>query len=206
MTDEFTRHFFKHYIAKVATQRGFTSISETALDILADVAIYRLQRLGRELRSLIEHSGRTEPNGYDVFDVLWRYRETMTTLAQFITDYGTATEIAVREYPISMGNKFGGGDQQDVLPFRAGSVPEVMPLDPPLPHIPRYFPSPFGEQGIAPDDEESGSSLLRRPVDADAILSAMRAPVDRELPGIRFECPLVDEIVRAVVGEQRAEG
>jgi hypothetical protein len=207
MSDDFTRHIFKHYIAKIAAQQKFTSVSEASLEILADVTIYRLRKYAREIRELIEHGGRTEPNGYDVFDVLWRYRESMTTLVNFIINFTTTTtvEIPVREYPIATPTKFSGGDQQDVVPFRAGAVIEALPLESPLPHIPRFLPSPFGEHGIAPDDDESGTSLVRRPADADAILSAMRMPVEREVPEIRLDCPLVDEIVRAVVGDDSGD-
>jgi hypothetical protein len=204
MTDEFTRHFFKFYIAKVASGE-FGTVSEMALEIIADVAIYRLMKYSREIRLLIEHSGRTEPNGYDVFNVLWRYRETMSTLACFIVDRHVSTEVNVRDYPISATSKFATSDEQDVLPFRAGAPVDALSTESPLPHIPRFFPSPFGESGIIPDGDDTGASLLRRPADGDAIRSAMRNTVPPAPPQIHIDCPLVREIIKAVIGREPTE-
>ncbi|OHT08885.1 hypothetical protein TRFO_22474 [Tritrichomonas foetus] len=214
MSDEFTRHFFKHFIAKLAANmsdgNGFTSLSEMALDIFADAAIYRLQKYAREIRQMIEYSGRTEPNGFDVFNVLWRYKETMNTLSVFLIDQGQTLEFQVKEYPVPQASRFHSRYMQgsDILPFRANTAIGYDPTqnEPPLPHIPRFFPSPFGEEGILIDDDlDSGanSNLIRRQNDVDALVSVMKeqTPEVPIPPEIHIDCPFVDQLINAVIGD-----
>jgi hypothetical protein len=207
MTDEFTRHFFRYYIAKIASQ-DFGSISEIALDIFVDAAIYRVTKYAREIRNLIETSGRTEPNGFDVFHVLWRYRETMKDLAGFIVDRQTPMENNVREYPISLGLKFDSPDHQDTLPFRVGRPRFDMNSEVSAPHIPRFFPSPFGERGLQRDNSLDESALpIRRETDVDRILEVMRMEMAKppEPSRINIDCPLVESIVKSVFGQTPPE-
>jgi hypothetical protein len=206
MSDDLTRHVFKFYIAKALAspqddQQKITSISEAALDILADVAIHRLTKWAREIRVLLDHSGRTEPNGADVFAVLARYRESMASLGQYIIDKQFTADLQVRDYPLAGGVRFPTTDQQDAFPFRVPAPPGVFPSDLPLPHIPRSFPSPFSDAGIQPEDETRAITVLRRPGDTEAILAAMQEQPPERREEIHLHCPLVDEIVKAVIGE-----
>jgi hypothetical protein len=129
----------------------------------------------------------------------------MSTLACFIVDRHVSSEVNVRDYPISTTSKFATSDEQDVLPFRAGAPVDALPTESPLPHIPRFFPSPFGESGILVDGDDSAANLLRRPADGDAIRSAMRNAIPPDLPEIQIDCPLVGEIIRAVVGREQTD-
>jgi hypothetical protein len=208
MSDVFTRHFFRYYIAKIAGQ-DFTSISEIALEIFVDAAIYRLGKYAREIRSFIEHSGRTEPNGYDVFQILRRYRETMKDLATFIVDRQTPMENLVRDYPITQGLKFDALTQQGVFPFRVGPSHQD-PSDNTLPHIPRFLPSPFSIRGL-PADPAAGTGnldLMRREIDTEKILVKMKEEARKRpvLYDIDIDCPLVSEIVNAVIGVAKDDG
>ena len=212
MTDEFTRHFFKHFIAKFIAMNeggGFSSVSDTALEIFTDAVIYRIQKYAREIRNLVEFSGRTEPNGYDVFNVLWRYRENMTTLASYLIDKGQSFEIQVKEYPIQQSSRFYSRYTQsaDLLPFRTGApfIGYDMSATP-LPHIPRFFPSPFGEKGISIEDGVGGenSNLMRRQNDVDTIISEMKeyVPPVQIPPEIKMEsCKFIDQLINSVIGD-----
>jgi hypothetical protein len=206
MSDELTRHVFKFYIAKAAAsaqeeQVKVASISEAALDILADVAIYRLTTWSREIRALLDHSGRTEPNGYDVFAVLARYRENMTSLGQYIIDKQFAADLNVRPYPLPGGVKFPSADQSEAFPFRASAPIAPLPSEPSLTHIPGSFPSPFGDAGIASDDDVQGTTLLRKESDRETILASMKDQRPERSEEIKLDCQLVHEIVRAVLAE-----
>lgn len=210
MTDEFTRQVFRSYIAKAAAER-FVSISDMALDIAADVAIHRLTVLARELRVIVEHSGRTEPNGFDVFDVLQRYRENVKSLAQYIIDGPADAQDMpnIKEYPIPGQSRYYSDSrffQEPELPFRVGfGAPIDTTPDDALPHIPNFLPSPFGETGLQQDEESGESSVKRRSGDKDAIMSAVQAELaaraeERQTINVKLDCPLVEQIVNAVVG------
>lgn len=212
MSDEFTRSFLKHYIARVATQsritqddRGFTSISESALDIISDAAIYHLTKIAREIRNLIEHSGRTEPNAMDVFDVLSRYKEDWLSLASFInTSRDQDTDVSIIPYPIKQQSRYYTRfTQEPDVPFRANYIPTMDPSTDALPHIPSFLPRPFGEDGLPERDDEIEDSLQRRGGHKDAIMAAMREmDVEKEPPQIDLpECDLIETIMKAVLGD-----
>ena len=205
--DEFTRQVFRNYIAKVAAEK-FSSISDMALDIAADAAIHRLTKLAHTVREIIEHSGRTEPNGFDVFDALYRYRESIKSLAQFVVDKTFDGDMLyVPEYPVEQSGYYGRLMQDVDLPFRAGmGAPIDTTSDEAMPHVPRFLPSPFGEHGLQQDDESGESTVKRRSGDRDAIMSAVRAELaapgeHRQTVDVKIDCPLVEQIVKSVVGE-----
>lgn len=220
MSDEFTRHFFKYFIEKIAANlsenESFTSVSEIALDIFADIAIYRLQKYGREIRQLIEYSGRTEPNGFDVFSVLWRYNETVRSLCEFLVEHGQPFEIQIKDYPIQQNSRTHSQFMQgtDMLPFRATSQMDfdTSTNGPPLPHIPKFFQPQFNDEGILIDDDiDSGtnSNLIRRQADSDVIVSVMKeqmnAPSQNDAPLININCPFIDQLISSIIGETQQE-
>lgn len=216
MSDQFTVHFFKHLIGKLANNLSdeykFTSISERALDILADAAIYRLQTYAREIRQLIEYSGRTEPNGFDVFNILWRYNETIESISRYTSDQGLSYEIPVKEYPIQQQSRYHSRFMQgtDILPFRANTNIEydLSSNGPPLPHIPIFFQPQFGENGASIDDEldnGANSNLIRRQADIDVITSAMKDQIKESVPEdsipIKMDCEFINQLVAMVIGD-----
>ncbi|KAH0790713.1 hypothetical protein GPJ56_005308 [Histomonas meleagridis] len=212
MSEEFTRHFFRYFIAKMAMnlssgneqEIAIASISENTLDILADVAIYYLTKLAREIRDIVELSGRTEPNGYDVFNVLRRYRESMNSLSSFIVDRGNTGEVVVKDYPIvSQARIFSPDVQQegDLFPFRANSIidytdrskSEFIP-----PHIPRFFPLPEDM------DENLKNEWLRRSYDSEEIMEAVEEQSQTAdlAPKLQADSPLVEEIIKSIFGDE----
>ncbi|KAK8875356.1 hypothetical protein M9Y10_005521 [Tritrichomonas musculus] len=220
MSDEFTKHFFKYFIKKIAANLGetencFTSVSEMALDIFADIAIYRLQKYAREIRQLIEYSGRTEPNGLDVFSVLSQYNETGRSLCGFLVEHGQPLEVQIDEYPIQQTSRHSQYMQgTDMLPFRANSTMEfdTSSSGPPLPHIPKFFQPQFNEEGILIDDDldnGANSNLVRRQADSDVIVSVMKeqmnSPIQNDVPAININCPFIDQLISSIIDDTPQE-
>lgn len=217
MSDEFTHHFFRYFIAKMAnnistgneTELKVSTISEATLDILADVSIYHLTKLAHEIRQIVELSGRTEPNGYDVFRALRKYRETIISLSSFIVDRSVrnTSEVSVREYPIAQPRPFAAEEEEmEVFPYRANGVTDDIEIGDGAalpPHVPRFFP--------APEDLDEGlrGSWLRSGGDPELLGDAVRARTAEPIPLIRTDCPLVDEIVKSIfcsAEEEKADG
>lgn len=208
MSDEFTHHFFRYFIAKMANNISsgneqeevltVSTISESTLDILADVSIYYLTKLAHEIRQMVELSGRTEPNGYDVFKVLRKYRETIISLSSFIVDRSVrnTSEVTVRDYPIAQPRPFVNEEQEyDVFPYRANAVVDDSELDEMQypPHIPRFFPMP--------EDMDDGlkNSWLRKTDGLETLKDALKERRQVEpIPAIKTDCPLVDEIIKSI--------
>lgn len=220
MSDEFTKNFFEHYIAKAATgvdvdDIRIGSISEMALDIFADVTIYQLTKYAKEIRKLLDHSGRTQPNGQDVFDVLWRNREDMRSITTYIVDKASSMDMMIREYPVAQQSRFYSKYDQEIdkSPFRAAATEELdrPPSEHPLPHIPKFFPSPFGEDGLEiGEDEDIESEFVQSVIRKQPDDEIIQAAVDGYgLPGtspfpISIGGQLVEDLVNSLM-EQKKE-
>lgn len=136
MTDDFTRGVFKIISARAAREKGFTTISEVALDILVEAAISRLSAYARAASETTAHCGRTDTNALDVFCGLARFRENVETLARFLNrgDTFPAFEFLIEPYPIPSRDVKTVPPDAETIPFRAnmsfGSG-----------HIPSFFPA-----------------------------------------------------------------
>jgi len=220
MTDEFTRNYFRYFISKMVqnhfdesdqnssgSKLTVDSISTSTLDILTDAAIQYLIKLARETRNLAERGGRTEPNGFDVFAVLWKYRETPDTLATYIVNNPISSEfLSIKDYPMLPKGRFPentGINSENIFPFRANAIEDIdessLHEDDErilqFPNIPKYFPSP-GEDL----DEELSNQLLRRQSDREAVLASLQENKTSIEPTteINLNCPLVDKIISSI--------
>lgn len=152
MSDEFTQHIFRIIIAKAAQNLGFSTISETALNILVDVAISKVQDYAKSAAAMTTHCGRTDTNGYDIFYALFRH-ENPKTLTDFLNGPSCIQpfEFLVERYPIPAHIKsnfyyrqlqeYSKSQPSEPIPFRCN-----MPIIPKeekskISHIPNFLPS-----------------------------------------------------------------
>jgi hypothetical protein len=158
MSDEFTRHVFRLILARVAQQKGFTTISETALEILIDAIIDRLSEMARSAARITTRCGRTDTNGLDIFAALFKFQETPDSLSQYLRrpDQFPPFEFLVEPYPLPRLPRFftsvAPQPTQPTVPFRANTTFIANPANS---HIPPFFPPPPNrytyEHSIAPD-------------------------------------------------------
>lgn len=149
MSDDFTRHIFEIIISKVAQAKGFSTISESALNIFVEVVIERLSQYARSAAHLTNHCGRTDTNGFDVFEALSKFNESPETLASFINSMESIPpfEFLVEPYPLPRLSRFykdnpnqtNQSEWNAVLPFRANSC--IPSYEKSSPSIPSFFPS-----------------------------------------------------------------
>lgn len=148
MSDEFTRHIFEIIISKVAQAKGFSTISESALNIFVEVAIERLSQYARSAAHLTNHCGRTDTNGFDVFEALSKFNESPETLASFINSMESIPpfEFLVEPYPLPRLSRFYTTSNQSnqsewsaILPFRANTC--IPSYEKNSSSIPSFFPS-----------------------------------------------------------------
>jgi hypothetical protein len=142
MTDDFTRDVFRIILARIAQAKGFTFITEFALEILIDVVIERLSDFSRNAASITAHCGRTDTNGLDIFAALHRYHETTETLNHYLkrSDPFPPFDFLVDPYPLPRLPSFYSNDTYTVpVPFRCNTT-VITDLD--HPHIPLFFPKP----------------------------------------------------------------
>ncbi|OHT06284.1 hypothetical protein TRFO_25694 [Tritrichomonas foetus] len=171
MSDEFTRHIFEIIIAKVAQAKGFTTISETALNILVEVAIERISQCARSAAQITTHCGRTDTNGYDVFAALSKFHENPETLASYINtcDSMPPFEFLVEPYPLPRLSRFYTTSNQsnqtnnNILPFRANTCfysdtksRSIPPFFPPTPSRYTY------DQTVQPDPMVDDQEMMKK--------------------------------------------
>jgi histone H3/H4 len=177
MCDEFTHDIIRSILLRVCQERGFTSISEAALEIFADCVIDRICEVSRCAVSIASHCGRTDTNAVDVFCALHRYSETTETLASYLSkgDQFPPFEILIDPYPLPRLPRFyppvsQAGQNQQVFPFRANAIfPVSVPnFNNRVSHIPPFLP-------LAPSRYTyDRSPLVDTPVEDDAELLKKR--------------------------------
>lgn len=158
MSDEFTEQILKICIAKAAQQYGFTTISETALDILAEAVIGHMKEICTNATRITIHCGRIDTNGYDLFYALNNCynRESVFTLSQFLAQPEKQIpqfEFFVDNYPAFEKNVNPFYEQQlekntqtttpgmKSMPFRAYNPPETKESNGRSSHIPAFYPN-----------------------------------------------------------------
>ena len=163
MSDEFTRGVFRVITARALRGSGFTTISETALEILVEATIARLTAYARAAAQTTAHCGRTDTNAMDVFAGLARFGESVETLALFLNrgDLFPPFEFLVEPYPIPSTDAKPAPPTGDTIPFRANMSFGAG-------HIPTFFPSfperyTYGQtaSSVEPAAEGSEAALQR---------------------------------------------
>jgi hypothetical protein len=202
--DNFTRSYLKLFIIKLASaitgenEEGskkpdhIDSISETALEIVVDSALYHMKRLANEINKFAEHAGRTEVNVLDVFDGLWVFNENCETICDFIIDF-PKSDLGVQagQYPIdSNANETPG-----IYPYRADALIEFNGLSDNWvpPHVPQFLP--LMEDSKFEDLTEN---------DPDFNVEINDIKTDVPLPVINVNIPLVNDIVKNVLNSTNA--
>lgn len=159
MSDDFTRHVIRVIVARVAEGCNFTTVSESALEILVDAVIERLSDYASTAGRIAAQGGRTQSNIYDVLTALSRYDESMETLTEFHqSSYIPQFEFLVEPYPLPRFPKFYASQASNntqahgaptppsiTLPFRANTTLTHVQMQNGVPvkdkHIPQFFPN-----------------------------------------------------------------
>jgi hypothetical protein len=212
MSDEFTRHIFRLILARAAQTKEFSSISETALEILIDAVIFRLSAFARTAASITSHCGRTDTNGLDVFAALSRHGETPESLSVYLRkgEHIPAFDFLVDPYPLArLPRLFSSPSQQSgtapAIPFRANTT--FVPSQATSKHIPPFFPAHPSrytyDRGVQPDPVVPDDPELVKKREADQALikkalSQISAGRAADAPhAVDFEC----ELTRMAGGE-----
>jgi histone H3/H4 len=223
MSDDFTRHIFRTILCRVAQEKGFGTISETALEILTDCTIERLSEMSRSAASITTHCGRTDTNGLDLFCALARFSETPETLATYLNkgDPFPPFEVLVEPYPLPRLPRFYAQNPMahaaqvqgapQVFPFRANSTFQIIgqPGRGRTNHIPPFFPAPpkewtYDRPPKADTSVEDDPELLRkRESDQERIKKALTTILAGHGPetqhAVRFDCELANLIANDLI-------
>ena len=178
MSDPFTEQILKMIIAKVALQNDFSTISETALNIIVDATIYYIQTICSEASKLTTHCGRIDTNGYDFFHALYHIaHETPASLAQFLNRSIQIPpfEYQICSYPIPSGIEFQRDKvkQATVRPFRT-YVP-IKDKTANYSHIPDFYPD------FPPQYTYSQGNMAKEPSMDDAQIEMQRSKDQKKL-------------------------
>ncbi|EAY07031.1 hypothetical protein TVAG_311560 [Trichomonas vaginalis G3] len=163
MSDEFTEQILKIIIAQTAQKCGFSTISETALDILVEAVIANIREVCTNSTRVTNHCGRIDTNGYDLFFALNNLpnRESVSTLTVFLSQADkliTPFEFFVDNYPAFEKNINPFYEQQlkpqeqrpmnsepklweKPMPFRIYNPPEMKQSQGKQSHIPAFYPN-----------------------------------------------------------------
>jgi histone H3/H4 len=207
MTDEFTRQIIRIIIARVAQEKDFTAISETALEILVDAVIHRLSEIARAAAATTTHCGRTDTNGLDIFAGLFRFGETPESLAHYLRRANQVPpfEFLVEPYPLPRLSRLHTPSApptgQNTVPFRANTTIIAAPT---MRHVPLCFPPApnrytldhrIEPDAAVPDDPDM---IRRREADQNRIkraLAEISAGRGAEAPhAVKFDCELAQLI------------
>lgn len=150
MSDEFTEHVLKIIIAKVAMTKGFSTMSETALDILTETVIQYVKKVASETNKITTHCGRIDSNGFDVFNALnSTSSDSPATLCNFIQkEQVPPFEFFIEKYPLPRLSQFftyqisrADGQKKNIKarPFRT-HVPIKSNAEGTKSHIPEFYP------------------------------------------------------------------
>lgn len=147
-------------IIKNCQQADISGLSDSFLDCFVDSVIFYAQTLAKDAVRYADIAGRTEVNGFDVFDALWSYNEDVKSLVNFLTDEEKSVEVSVSSFP-KPHEDMEHRKEMTLLPYRAAADVEFAEIyeDYLPPQNPQFF-VPYNNQEVNEEFIDAGMKKI----------------------------------------------